>query len=238
MASEYLKQKYKDVRPDEKRELTPAEKRKNWWYYHKWHVCAVLVLAAIVGSIVWNALSRVEPDCQIAYVGSVPLPEDTAAALEAAFAAMTEDLNGDGRVLVHMRQYVSGASSDPTTMMATEVQLMADVTEQESFLFLLEDPDAFQAKYHTLCRLDGSLPDEGDLSAADAVLAWSACPVLAALELGDYDYDLFGGTIAGHSRDLVSGLYIGRRGFWREEDPSLQAGYAALWEKVTEGAVS
>ena len=37
MASEYWKWKFKDVRPEEKRELTPEEKRKNWWHYHRWH---------------------------------------------------------------------------------------------------------------------------------------------------------------------------------------------------------
>lgn len=238
MASEYLKKKYQDVKPDTPRELTRAEKRKNWWYYHKWHVGIVLVLLAIVGSIVWNALSQVEPDLQIAYVGTAPLPSDTAAALEAGISALAEDLNGDGKVLVHLQQYVSSPDADPTNVMAAEVQLIADISEQESFLFLLEDPEAFQEKYHTLCRLDGSLPDEGDNSVDGSVLAWNKCPVLAGLDLGDYSYDLFGGTITGHSRDLISGLSIGRRGFWREEDPSFQAGYTALWETLTEGAVS
>lgn len=236
MASEYLKKKYQDVKPDVPRELTKAEKRKNWWYYHKWHVAAVLLLAVIAVSTVWSALSRVEPDYQAAYVGSSPLPDDTAAALEAALASLGEDLNGDGRVLVSVRQYVSDSSSDPNTLMAVEVQLMADVSEQESFLFLLEDPEGFQRKYHTLCRLDGSLPEEEDFSTADHVLAWEACPVLRGLALGEYSYDVFGAEIAGHSQDLLSGLFIGRRGSWREEDPSFQAGYAALWEKLTEGA--
>jgi len=40
MASEYLKWKYKDVRPDIPKELTPAEKRSNWWHYHKWYAAA------------------------------------------------------------------------------------------------------------------------------------------------------------------------------------------------------
>lgn len=31
MASEYLKQKYKDIKPDEKIELTPKQKRRNLW---------------------------------------------------------------------------------------------------------------------------------------------------------------------------------------------------------------
>ncbi|MCX4374173.1 MAG: hypothetical protein OSJ58_20585, partial [Dysosmobacter sp.] len=62
MASEYLKKKYRDVKPDAPLELTKAEKRKNWWHYYKWHVGIVLVLLAITGSIMWNTLSRTEPD--------------------------------------------------------------------------------------------------------------------------------------------------------------------------------
>ena len=109
MASEYLKKKYKDVKPDVKRELTPAEKRKNWWHYHKWHAATAVVLLSILGSIVWNALHQVKPDYQIAYVGEYALPDDTAAALEAGFAALGEDLNGDGSVVVQLVQYASPA---------------------------------------------------------------------------------------------------------------------------------
>lgn len=239
MASEYLKKKYQGVQPDAPVELTKAEKRKNWWYYHKWHVGAVLLLAAVIVSIVWPIVNRTTPDVQVAYVGEMPLPEDAAAALEEALAGLTEDLNGDGKVLVELRQYVSGSDADAAALMAAEVSLIADVSEQESFLFLLEDPAAFQERYHTLCRLDGSLPEEGDDSVENSVLAWDECPVLAGLDLGDYSYDLFGGTISGDSNVLYSRLFIGRRGFWREdEDPALQAGYTALWEKLTEGALS
>ena len=265
MASEYLKKKYQDVKPDVPVELTKAEKRKNWWHYHKWHVGAVVLLAAVIVSIVWPIVSQVTPDVQVAYVGEMPIPEDAAAALEEALAGLTEDLNGDGRVLVKLRQYVSSGldesalmaasgpvtdamgqttsnalwNSDAAAQIAAMVSLMADVGSQESFLFLLEDPAAFQQECHTLCRLDGSLPAEDDDSVEDSVLAWNQCPVLTGLELGDYSYDLFGGTISGDSSALYSRLFIGRRGFWREdEDPALQAGYTALWEKLTAGALS
>lgn len=240
MASEYLKKKYKDVKPDAPRELTKEEQRKNWWYYHKWHIAAAVVLALIAADLVWGFFGRGEPqpDYQIAYVGSGNLPADTAAAIEAGFAGLGEDLNGDGQVLVRLRQYVSGSGVDPSTVAAASVQLMADVMEQESFFFLLEDPESFQSSYHTLSRLDGSLPEEGDDSVENSVLAWGQCPVLAGMELGEYDYDLFGGTVSGSSQELMSTLYIGRRGFWAEEDAGCQEGSAALWEKLTAGAAS
>ena len=61
MASEYLKWKYRDVKPEEKRELTPAEKRANWWHYHKWHVALGAVLLLAAGSILWHVLGVGQP---------------------------------------------------------------------------------------------------------------------------------------------------------------------------------
>ena len=238
MASEYLKKKYKDVKPDVKRELTPAEKRKNWWHYHKWHVVVAAGLLAILGSIAWNALHQVRPDYQIAYVGTNALPDDTAAAVEACFAALGEDLNGDGEVVVRLAQYASSGGTDPQTVMAAEVRLMADLTGRESYFFLLEDPEQFQRSYHSLRRLDGTLPADGDDSGEGTYLAWDQCPVLAQMDLGEYSYALMGGTASGSSSELLSGLYLARRGFWTEDEAPYPEGCNALWEKITEGALS
>ena len=264
MASEYLKKKYQDVKPDAPVELTKAEKRKNWWYYHKWHVGAVVLLAAAAVSIVWPIIHQERPDYQVAYVGTVPLPEDAAAALENAFASLGEDLNGDGKVLVKLRQYVSAeldesamaaagapvtdatgqmtsnalTTSNGASQIAAAVSLMADVSEQESFIFLLEDPAAFQRGYHTLCRLDGSLPEEDEkVPVEELALPWSQCPALAGLPLGEYRYGLPSGeALTGDSQALLSGLYVGRRGFWTERTCAWPEGCDALWEKMTEGA--
>lgn len=237
MASEYLKKKYQDVRPEAKRELTPGEKRKNWWHYYKWYVVAGAGLLAILGSIVWNALHRVEPDYQVAYVGANALPDDTAAAVEASFAALGEDLNGDGAVVVRLVQYVSHGETDAQAAMAAGVKLMADLTECESYFFLLEDPDGFQRNYGTLRRLDGSLPAEDD-PAGGTYLAWAQCPVLAQIDLGKYSCTIMGETVEGSSSELVSGLYLARRGFWTEKSVPYPEGCDTLWNKLTEGVAS
>ena len=87
MASEYLKWKYRDVKREEQAELTPAEQRKNWWHYHKWHVATAVVLLGIGASLIAHALGfgQVRPDYQVAYVGEDPLPDGTAAAIESAY---------------------------------------------------------------------------------------------------------------------------------------------------------
>ena len=229
MASEYLKWKYRDVKPREKVELTPAEKRKNWWHYHKWHLVVGVVLCAAAASLLWQVLGigRTEPDYQIAYVGTYNLPEETVAALEGQLAALGADENGDGTVAVSLRQYPL-YSEDPQTVMAAQVQLVSDLSECESYFFLLEDPERFQRDFHALRRLDGSLPEEGDNSAQETYLLWSQCPTLANLELGEFSYFMSDTDATGSSDELVSGLALGRRGFWTEKTVPYPDGCDAL----------
>ena len=63
------------------------------------YVCAAAALVVLVAGTVWRALHRVEPDYRVAYVGSLPLPDDAVASLETALAALGEDLNDDGAVV-------------------------------------------------------------------------------------------------------------------------------------------
>ena len=151
MASEYLKWKYRDVQPDEKVELTEEQRRRNWWYYHKWHVVLAAVLVLIAASLVWNAVTQVRPDCQIAYVGSVPLSEEEEAAWKDRLAALGTDSNGDGRVVVQLNQYLMVQDSDNAMYAyAANVKLMADLESNESYFFLLEDPEGFKRDYEVL----------------------------------------------------------------------------------------
>lgn len=236
MASEYLKYKFKDVKRDEPVELSPAQRRKNWWHYHKWYfiVGGVLLLILVdIGANVIRQFTHV-PDYRIAYVGANALPEDTARAIETGFAAQGEDLDGNGRVEVELTQYA--ATDDAEVAAATEVLLMGDVLECDSYFFLLEDPAAFQRKYHCLSMTGGSLPASGDLSAQGTYFSWESCPALAAMELGAYSYESLGETVSGESRDIVGTLHIARRGFWTDKTCAHPEGCGALWNKITEGA--
>lgn len=151
MASEYLKWKYRDVRPEAPAELTKKQRRRNWWHYHKWHVGIGAAALLVVANLVWHAATQVHPDCQIAYVGAYPLPEEEAAAWEDRLSALGADCNGDGKVVVQLNQYPTGGSGDDLMYAAaSNVKLMADLDSCESYFFLLEDPKGFQTDYQVL----------------------------------------------------------------------------------------
>ena len=223
MASEYLKWKYRDVKPDEPPPpLTRKERVANWWHYHKWHVAigAVLLLALFdIGFHIVRS-GRETPDYQFAYVGSRLLPDEAVSAFENALSVLTTDRNGDGRVIVWLNQYADAAvSGDADAAMyayASGVRLMADLERGDSAFFLLENPQEFQRNYEIL--------------SGDALL-WTDCPALASLPLGEYDENLLGQEIGGDVQSLFSGLSLACRDLsaYPEE-------YNILWNILTEAA--
>lgn len=168
MASEYLKWKYRDIQPDAPVEQTKKQRRRNWWHYHKWYVVLGAAAVLMVGNLVWHAATQVRPDYQIAYVGGVPLPDTETAAWEDRLSTLGTDCNGDGKVIIKINQYVTPQNTDDALYAyASNVKLMADLDSCESYFFLLEDPEKFQADYEIL-REDW-FPAEGGLYLARRV---------------------------------------------------------------------
>ncbi len=244
MASEYLKWKYRDVKPDEPPPpLKGWPKVKNWLHYNAVYLAVgagVLVLAA---GILWSALGigRVEPDYTFAYVGKTALPEDTKEALKESLATLGEDVNGDGEVTVELRSYVSGGGDSPDAAgfgTAAAVTLMADITSGESVFFITDDPLTLQAGYQVLAGPDGELPAEDDYSWEGKAIPWSDCPSLTALPLGEYNENILGSPFTGDSQELMSGLYIGRRGFANPKQNKNRDANEKMWSALTEGSTA
>lgn len=228
MASEYLKRKYQDVKPDEPPPpLTGKAWWANWFYYNKGWLAVGAILLLVLGGIIWDALGigRIRPDYIFAYIGGNELPEECAAALEAELATLGEDVNGDGRVAVELRQYATNRSGEAETTMyynyASNVKLMADMSAAESYFFIVEDPAGVQVSYQIFAQADGTPPEDGDFETDGKVFPWSGCPVLAGLSL---------------DQEPLSGLYIGRRYFYDEKQTASQEAGDALWQVIIKGA--
>lgn len=228
MAGEYYRWLARNEKPEEKRELTPKEKRKNWWHYNKWYVLlGILAAAGLIGTVIGFVQSKNDqPDYSVAYVGSYALPDSTVAQLETALARFGEDRNENGKV----------TGTDSSYVYAGRVQLEADLISGDSFLFLLEDPQRFQEEYQILSRINGSLPEEDANSDVPFYVSWNDCPVLTGLSLGVYSVELPEETMEICNQDLLSGLYLARRGFWVEQDADELEANTAFWNRLLEGA--
>ncbi len=236
MSSEYLTWLARNEKPVKPRELTPKERRANWWHYNKWYVVIAIAAAAVVCGFIWDIVRNVEsePDCQIGYVGSYYLPDDTVAALEANLAPLIGDLDGNGTAIIHINQYLIQQEdaetlyNDPTQQML----LMTHLTTGVNSMFLLEDPAAFHKKYGILSLEDGTeAPEE---STEDLWYLWSDCEVLSSLPLGSFD-EL---DITGDSQEILSALYIARTYLGNNPDKEAQQRYNTVWKKLISGADS
>lgn len=224
MASEYFKWKARDEKPaPPPPELSKKEKARNWLYYHKLHLIAAAVILWIAGSMLWNVLGigQTRPDYVFAYIGREVLPQETADALQQALETVAADKNGDGTVLVELRQYANDRSGDIETALyynsADNTRLMADLTAGDSYFFLVEDPASVQRSLQIFANADGTPPAEDDYDAQGKVYPLSSLPALTLPE-------------------KLPELYLGRRCFYDEKQAAGHEGDEAFWNVLTEGA--
>ena len=224
MASEYYKQKFKDVQPDEKREYTKKEKAANWWYYHKWHVVMGLLVFVFIADIGRSMLGigKTKYDYQIAFVSDTTMSENAQAAVEEVFASFGEDLNNDGKITVCINQYPVYLTDDKEyseDVQAAQVSMIGDIDEGSSYLFILDDPEVFQDVYGILAYTDGTLPETTDDEQSAISYACSECSALmeAAQEAG--------------VAKVFEGRYIAQRGYWTDV-PDDYDGYIAFWNRI------
>lgn len=242
MAGEYVRWLARDVKPLEKQELSPREKRQNWWEYHKWHVVIAAVCLLLAVNLLFNVVQgiRNKPDYTIAYVGCTELPQDIAQALETAIATRGEDLNGNGEVLVELVQYRifdESTEDDPALWeqaYTASVELTSSIEMVESMIYLLEDPALFASSYPILCHTDGALP--GEDSDAPMYHLWKNCPVLAGLELGTFALPLDSGIVESDCQKAMANIAVARRGLWDDAPTERTDGAVRLFEVLTEGA--
>ncbi len=219
MASEYLEYLNRDVEPETQfHELTPKEKRRNWWHYHWKLVAVIAVAAAAVISMILHNLGITEPvaDYQVAYVGSERLSDETVEELTDFFESQGEDASGDGKVTVSITQYVFYETDDydyAQLTMSASAALESDILTQSSYFFLMDNPEGMMRDYELLADAEGNLPAEGELTWEDKVT-----PLAQVMEDAPQE---------------ASELYLGRRGFY-DEDHAVKYKDACdrLWEKL------
>ena len=203
--------------------LTPKQRRDNWWRYHWLHVlCAVLSVIALTG-ILWERFTKENYDCSVALVTRYAAVPDEIASLQAALEAVCPDTDGDGQVHVAVNaiqiDYTSTALDDAALqVMTTNVdKLNSDFYTRQSGIFLLDDPENFQAHHGALAYLDGSLPPEGAMDWENMTIPWSEWTGGRDVELVNCQKDR---------------LWFARRIQTSSRDEKAFAGEQLLWDRM------
>lgn len=200
--------------------MTPQQRRDNWWRYHWIYVlCGVLAVIILCG-IAWERLTKVPSDCSVALVTRYAAAPDEIASLQAALEKIAPDCNGDGEVHVAVNaiqiDYTSTAMDDAAIqVMTTNLdKLNADFYTRQSGIFLLDDPESFQTNHDALSYLDGSTPPEGSTDWENMTVPLTGWPGAAEVEW---------------TNCLPDTLFFARRMILTEADEAAFAGAQALW---------
>lgn len=223
MASEYYKQKYKDVKPREKKELTRGEKWKNWWYYNKWLVLGTAVVLIAVFNLLATGLGifKTRPDLQVALISERAYSQAELERIEKAFEEITEDFNKDGKVYVGINTYLQMSATEHADEVslkyADEVRIVSDLDGCESFLFVTDNPEKFQERFMILSLPDGTVsesvePYENCVYAMESVKCFESV------------------------KDLMASFFIGRRGFWTSKTVKNYDGCLGVWQRIMNDA--
>lgn len=172
--------------------LTAQEQKKrsrtNWWYYHWGIVAVVAVLAVSVIYVAHGLLTTVDPDYTVAVVTAEALPDEAVQNLQSALEAYADDANNDGAVIVQVNNYTWSANASLTEQnqqMAGATQMNTDLANGESKIWILEDPEGFEAAYGALSEKLGS-------DWQTKLIMWSQQSALSKLDLGSYDTSVDG----------------------------------------------
>lgn len=180
---------------------TKKDKWNNFWFYHKIHVIIGVVLALFVAYMIYDMVTKVNPDYNVAILTSQTISSEYSEQLADEMEKYGEDLNGDGQVVVQMNVFeiVQGddaAQVDPNVQMAGIVKFQGDVQTGDSYLYLTDDDSfaAYGAEEGLFTYVDGSYPEEGAADYENMRLPISECKGLADTEIGqlfsDYSFSL------------------------------------------------
>ena len=85
--------------PEEEKQYTFSEKLGNWLYHSKWWLGLAAFAVFLIGFLVYDYVTRVDPDIRILLLSEHPELYAHSPDLDTMLSGLTEDFNSDGRSL-------------------------------------------------------------------------------------------------------------------------------------------
>ena len=148
-----------------------------------------IICLALVGSLLYGIFSQTKPDYTIALMTSYSMPEEILSSLKKHLASYGEDLNQDGKVEVHIANYVLQSdldTADPNMQQASFARFSGDASLGDSVIYLHEE-DSFDALKDSLGGFflynDGSPMPEDAEDYENAMISWEEIPGLSKFQV-------------------------------------------------------
>ncbi len=135
---------------EEAPELTPSEKVKNFWDYHKWHVIGTILAIFLVAFSVSECVNRVKPDVNVVLFSYTGMVSEQVELLTDYMESVCGDVNGDGQFYVGIidcsynnksedKQYEYTVLNKLQATLAADTEALLFVTDKESYQYFLAD---------------------------------------------------------------------------------------------------
>lgn len=210
---------------------TKKDKWNNFWFYHRVHVALVVVAVLFVAYLIYDMVTKVNPDYNVAILSSQYVSTDLTDMLSDELEKYGEDLNGDGQVVVQVNVFEilqgdAADSVDVNMQMAGVVKFQADLQMGESYLYLTDDVSfiAYGREEGVFAYLDGTPVPEGATDYENMRLPMSECKGLADTEIGQIFQD-FSLSVREVRDDLL------------EDNPDYYLGAREMYENLVAGNV-
>ena len=116
---------------------TFKQRAANFWYYYKWHTIIGLFIAAVLAFGCVQCATKENPDYTVIMAFDKTVPSGVTDSIETYLEQYGEDINGDGKTVVHI--YDVSSSQDKDIQEAQSTKLIAEMQRGEAMLFIVDD---------------------------------------------------------------------------------------------------
>ncbi|MEG1887739.1 MAG: hypothetical protein RR177_06370 [Oscillospiraceae bacterium] len=174
---------------------TVKQKNDNFWFYHKYHVIAAILVAAVLAVTVYQFVTKEKYDCTMVLYMSKSVGTEVIAAMESELEKYCEDTDKNGKVNVLLLDCAFSKNDDYSIVTAKSTRLQAQLATPDAMLFIT-DQTTFDDLNHLM---DNGLFSDKDLPDANGT----------AYKLNGTPFDEAVNQIIG--RHLEDAVYISKR---------------------------
>ena len=128
----------------EKYGVVPPKFTKAWWehfwMYYKWHTIVICFVIIAIVTTIYQKMTEPKFDITMVYAGADYISDESIDNISNLLTPFCEDVNQNGEQLLSFATLnIAEENSDPQYAMAMSMKLQLALSEDESYLFILDE---------------------------------------------------------------------------------------------------